>query len=58
MTTFKFSGRVELGFEEQPFTREVEAETEKHAEDKLYSQLTSEHSISRSKVEVEETEEQ
>lgn len=57
MTEFKFSGRLELGFEEQPFTREIEAESEKHAEDKLYSQITSEHSISRSKVELEDTEE-
>jgi len=57
MTEFKFSGRVELGIEEQPFTREIEADSEKHAEDKLYSQLTSEHNISRSKVEIEDTEE-
>lgn len=57
MTTFKFSGRIDLGIEEQPFTREIEAETEKYAKDQLYSQLTSEHSISRSKVEVQDTEE-
>ena len=57
MTEFKLSGKVELGIEEQTFTREIEAETEKHAKDKIYSQLTSEHNISRSKVEIEETEE-
>ncbi|PSH02532.1 MAG: 50S ribosomal protein L18a [Nanohaloarchaea archaeon QH_8_44_6] len=57
MTEFKFSGRVKLGIEEQPFTREIEAESEKHAQDKLYSQLTSEQNISRSKVEIENTEE-
>lgn len=57
MSTFKFSGQVELGLEDQPFSREVEAETEKHGKDKVYSQLSSEHSISRSKVDIEESEE-
>ncbi len=58
MTTYKFSGKINLGIEEQPFSREIEAESEKHGKDKLYSQLTSEHNISRSNVTVEETEEQ
>jgi ribosomal protein L20A (L18A) len=58
MTIYKFSGKINLGIEEQPFSREIEADTEKHGKDKLYSQLTSEHNISRSKMTVDETEEQ
>ncbi|MFB6174576.1 MAG: 50S ribosomal protein L18Ae [Candidatus Nanohalobium sp.] len=58
MTNYKFSGKINLGIEEQPFTREIEAETKKHGKDKLYSQLTSEHNISRSKITIEATEEE
>lgn len=57
MTTYSFSGEISLGKGVQPFEREVEAETMKHAEDKLYSQLCSEHSINRSKLDIEEQEE-
>lgn len=57
MTVFDFSGKVELGIQKQPFSREIEAESEKHAEDILLSQLTSEHNISRSNIEIEEAEE-
>jgi ribosomal protein L20A (L18A) len=56
MTTFEFSGEIQLGNHAQPFNREIEAESEKHAEDKLYSELGSEHSVSRSKIKLEEEE--
>ena len=57
MTTYEFSGRIEVGRETQPFTRQIEAESNKHAEDKLYAELGSEHEIARSHIDVEEVEE-
>jgi len=57
MTTFEFSGEIQLGNHKQPFQREIEAESQKHAKDKLYSELGSEHSASRSRITVEEGEE-
>lgn len=57
MTSYEFSGRIEVGREKQPFTRQVEAETKKHAEDKLYAELGSEHELSRSRIEIKEVEE-
>ena len=57
MSTYRFSGKIRLGRETHPFEREVEAESENQAEDVLYSQLGSEHSINRSKIEIEDSEE-
>lgn len=56
MSIFKFKGKIEQGREENPFERDVEAETESHAEDILYSTLGSEHGVSRSKIEIIEVE--
>ncbi|MFB6180811.1 MAG: 50S ribosomal protein L18Ae [Candidatus Nanohalobium sp.] len=58
MPSYKLKGEVEQGLEKQPFEREIEAESEKHAKDKLYSQLTGEHSINRTKISLDEVEEQ
>jgi len=55
--TYEFSGEVELGYDTQPFSREIDAESEKHARDKLYSQLGSEHSIGRDKINIDEEKE-
>jgi large subunit ribosomal protein LX len=57
MTEYKFSGKIQMGREEQPFTREVEAESEKHAEDKVYAELGSKHSVPRSSIEIKDSEE-
>ena len=57
MTTYRFSGKVQLGREEHAFEREVEAESINQAEDKVYAELGSEHSINRSKIEINESEE-
>jgi len=57
MTEYSFSGKIVLGKKEHPFEREVEAESEKQAEDKLYSELGSEHSVPRGKIEIEDVEE-
>ena len=57
MTEYNFSGEIQLGNHKQPFNREIKAETQKHAKDKLYSELGSEHSVSRSRITVKEGEE-
>ena len=57
MTMYRFSGKVQLGRENHVFEREVEAESMKQAEDKVYSELGSEHSINRGKIQIEEAEE-
>lgn len=53
MTTFLFEGQLETGRARRSFNREVEAESEKHAKDQLYSTLGSEHSVTRSKIDIE-----
>ena len=58
MTEYSFSGKIDLGRKEPGFERTVEADSEKHARDKIYSQLGSEHSVSRSKIDIEEVEEE
>jgi large subunit ribosomal protein LX len=58
MTEYEFSGKIKMGRETQPFTRTVEAESEKHAEDKVYAELGSKHSVPRSSIEIEEEEEE
>ncbi len=57
MPRYKFSGKIEQGRGSSPFEREVEASSLKHAKEKLYSSLGSEHSVPRSKIEIEESEE-
>lgn len=58
MSTFKFSGKIEQGRGENPFEREVEAESIDHGRDVLYAELGSEHSVPRSKITIEDEEEQ
>ncbi|MEF8880616.1 MAG: 50S ribosomal protein L18Ae [Candidatus Nanohaloarchaea archaeon] len=57
MSVYEFSGKVEMGRETQPFTHEVEAETKKHAKDIIYAELGSKHSVPRSSIELDESEE-
>ncbi len=57
MTAYKFSGKIKLGMGTSPFEREVEGESLKHARDNLYSQLGSEHSVPKSSIEIEDSEE-
>lgn len=57
MTTYSFSGSIKLGRRQPSFEREVEAESMEQAEDVLYSQLGSEHSVERGKIEIEDSEE-
>jgi len=57
MSTYKFSGRIEQGRSNNPFEREVEAESLDHARDVLKAELGSEHSVTRGKIEIENEEE-
>lgn len=57
MATYTFSGKIKQGRGTQPFTREVEGESLDHARDKLYSELCSEHSVKRTKIDIENEEE-
>jgi len=54
MTEFEFSGTLDQGRTETGFNRTVEAESRKHAREKLYSQLCSEHSVTRGKITIDE----
>lgn len=58
MSTYSFSGKIVLGKETQPFNQEIEAESMKHAEEKLYATLGSRHSVSRSKITIEDKNEE
>lgn len=58
MTLFVFTGKIDTGSRVTQFEKTVEAETEKHAEEKLYSILGSQHSIPRSKIQIEQIEEE
>ncbi|MDY6789094.1 MAG: 50S ribosomal protein L18Ae [Candidatus Nanohaloarchaea archaeon] len=53
---FIVSGTAELGRESQPFEKEIEAESEKDAEDRVYSMFGSKHGISRANVRIESLE--
>lgn len=52
MPTYTVTGTLRLDRGSTPFTRAVEAGSEQHAEDKVLSQLTSEHSISRANIAI------
>lgn len=57
MTKYKAIGKINLGREVNNFEREVEANSEKHAEEKVYSELGSEHQKNRGKITIEELKE-
>ncbi len=54
---FKIQGAAEVGRETLPFEKEIEAKTEKHAKDVVYSIYGSKHGVSRSKIEINSIEE-
>ena len=51
---FVFRGHYEKGKRRIRFTREVEAESEKLAREKLYSLLGSNHKVKRVRIHIEE----
>lgn len=56
MSEFTFSGTLSAGREDTSFERTVEAGSEKHAREKLYAELGSEHGVPRSRIAIEEVE--
>jgi ribosomal protein L20A (L18A) len=56
MAVFKVSGKMTLGSEERPFTKEVEAETESAARHRAYAILGSNNGVTRNKVKIEKVE--
>jgi ribosomal protein L20A (L18A) len=55
--SYTVHGEFRTGKGEQPFSRTVDAESASHAEDLVLSQLTSEHSISRANITVDDVSE-
>ena len=53
---FKIKGEFSLEDKIQSFLKEIEAETEKLAEEKLYQLLGSHHGLQRSKIRINEIE--
>ncbi|MFP4038448.1 MAG: 50S ribosomal protein L18Ae [Candidatus Nanohaloarchaea archaeon] len=54
MEEYSFSGKIRMGNQWQKFERTVEAESEKHAEQKLLSELGSEHGVARGNIKLSE----
>jgi len=57
MSKYRFTGEIKQGRGVQGFEREIEADSLSHAKEKLFSTLCSEHSIKRTKIDIEEEEE-
>lgn len=53
MPQFEVTGSFQPGGEERSFTRQVEAENEDVAAEKIYTGLGSEHGLQRTQIEVE-----
>ncbi len=53
---FKISGTMKLGRETRKFAKELEAETENYAVEKMYMMLGAANGIPRSKIKVENVE--
>lgn len=53
---FTIKGKAKVGRETLSFEKEIEAESEKHAEEVLYSTYGSKHGISRANIEIEKIE--
>ncbi|MDY6777349.1 MAG: 50S ribosomal protein L18Ae [Candidatus Nanohaloarchaea archaeon] len=50
---FTVTGTADMGKGTQPFERTVEAESEEHARELIYSQIGSEHGASRANISIE-----
>lgn len=51
---YTVQGAFRAGKGTNPFNREVDAESENHARELVYSQLSSEHSISRTNITIDD----
>lgn len=54
MTVYSFSGKLRMGDRWQKFEREIEADSEEYAKEKVLSQLGSEHNVPRGNIELSE----
>lgn len=57
MSTYTVKGTLRAGRGEQSFEREVDASSEEHAQETVFSQLGSEHGVARSHIAVDTVEE-
>jgi len=55
---YTVTGKAEMGRGTQPFEKEVEAESDDHARERVYSEFGSKHSLSRANVHINSVEEQ
>ena len=51
---FTFKGIVEMKGEKLPFTKEIEAKSEKEAKERLYAYFGAKNGVKRSKIKIEE----
>ncbi len=51
---FRISGEIKIGSEQRKFTKEVEAQTENHAKELVYSLFGSHSGIKRTNVKMTE----
>ncbi|MEF8880853.1 MAG: 50S ribosomal protein L18Ae [Candidatus Nanohaloarchaea archaeon] len=54
MATYTFSGKIRMGDRWQKFEREIEADSEDYAKEKVLSELGSEHSVPRGNIKLSE----
>ncbi|MDY6770408.1 MAG: 50S ribosomal protein L18Ae [Candidatus Nanohaloarchaea archaeon] len=55
---YTVTGEADMGRETQPFEKEIEAESEDHAREIIYSEFGSKHGASRANVTIDSVEEQ
>lgn len=56
MATYNVSGKINLGSEERPFTKKVEAESENMARHKTYALFGSHSGLKRNMVKIDKVE--
>jgi ribosomal protein L20A (L18A) len=56
MPVFNVSGKITLGKEERPFSKQVEAESENAAKHKAFALFGSVNGVKRNKVKIEKVE--
>ncbi len=54
MKKFTFKGTVDMKGEKFPFTKEIEANSEREAKEKLYASFGAKNGVKRSKIKIEE----
>jgi ribosomal protein L20A (L18A) len=58
MPVFTVKGKVDMGRRTQTFTHELEAETEQHARQLLYTKYGSEHAADKTSITITSLEEE